>query len=780
MTGPQVAPFALVRLAALVHPAPVVGDFRTALNTLVSLEAEAARLSSPVADALYESAAGHSVEFHRRVVLPLRRSIHNGRSFRRTDLGDLPERVPMLREWLRTWDSLYSESSAVLNSWPEALAAERVVLADLCSAEPLRRAAVLTGRDLLHGVERIASGSDDRKARKAEATVLRYALRASSKTSPLSWYTYVAWGHWDDGAGHDQEPVARAQVNRVLLARLTAALLAGRRDSVPHRIAPGLRERAGRVSFHRDIPVAGATRAYVTKEEVVDVSATRPLRFVLDAAGPKGATPADLVSMLATRLPDHQAAAAGTFVNRLLDIGFLVPVAPVDPQDPDATRALAEWLRDQSEPQLADQLVSLAGGSESFGTLAARDRPARLDELSAGWAELGHTGVPPVVEDVVLPEVVRLDRSGMDTLARLTPLMMAFDRQLLIRRIARNRFVEQFGIGATAHPADCAELFSAALLDALTGPVSASLREIQSKLGDAGEITDDMIRTAEDLLASGGRPVSYSWFVQRLPDGLVVNHCYAGFTRFASRFLNQLPPVARHDVTAYLGRIFPAGFAQFRPVGGFTANLQPKLGQEIGEDPQWSDLTPDELVVQDDPVAGELRLVCRGQAIDALYLGFLMPLMLPDRVTALYTDLSCGWADLDGLRPTVDHGGVVERGRLRYRDVVLARRSWEFDAVPRLGQESEVALAVAKLRGRYGIPEHVFVGASGAIESMADFEERLSAPKPQYADLGNALHLRCLPKTLSRYPGPVKLTEALPVPSGRVVELIAETWWRSP
>ncbi|MBP2324121.1 hypothetical protein JOF56_004506 [Kibdelosporangium banguiense] len=779
MTGPQVAPFALVRLAALVHPAPVVGDFRTALNALVALESRIAALAPAVADALYSSATGHSVEFHRRVVLPLRRSIHNGRSFRRTDLADLPDRVPLLREWVDAQDALYRQSSEVHEHWASALTAERATLAEMCAAEPLRRAAVLTGPDLLHGLERIASGSNARKARKAEATVLRYALRASSKTSPLSWYTYVAWGHWSDGTDHDQKPVARAQINRVLLAQLTASLLGARRDCIPHRLAPGLRERDGRVSFHRDIPVAGSARAYVTKEEVVDVSVTGPLRFVLDAARPKAAIPAELISRLAARLPDDQAPAASRFVNRLLDIGLLIPVAPVDPQDPDAARALAEWLRDAGDSGAAHLLTTLAQDTESFGTLDARERPARLAELSKGWTDLGQPGVAPVVEDVVLPEVVRLDRSGMDTLARLTPLMMAFDRQLLIRRIAREKFVEQFGVGASAHPADCAELFSAALIDALTGPVSASLREIHTQLGDREEITDEMIRMAGDLLAPRGRPVSYSWFVQRTADGLVVNHCYAGFTRFASRFLNQLPPVARQDVAAYLAGIFEDGFAQFRPVGGFTPNLQPKLGQEVGEDPEWSDLTPDELVVRHDPVSDELRLIHRGRAIDVLYLGFLMPLMLPDRVTALYTDLSCGWADLDGLRSTVEHGDVLERGRLRYRNVLLARRSWEFDSVPEVGQEADVAYTVAKLRGRYGIPEHVFVSAGGAIASMADFEERLNAPKPQYVDLGNALHLRCLPKTLSRYSGPVKLTEALPVPSGRVVEMIAETWWRT-
>ncbi|MET0233887.1 MAG: lantibiotic dehydratase [Kibdelosporangium sp.] len=776
MTGPQVAPFALVRLAALNHPAPVVGDFRTAMNALVTLEAKRARLAPSVADALYSSASGHSAAFHRRVVLPLRRSIHNGRLVRSTDLGDLPDQVPLLREWLREQDSFSSLSETVLEHWPSALTAERAVLTELCASEPLRRAVVLTGRDLLHGIDRIASGSADRKTRKIEATVLRYALRASSKTSPLSWYTYVGWGRWDEGDTHDQEPVARTHVNQVLLARLTASLLDVRQDSVPHRCAPGLRERDGRISFYRDIPVPGTTRAYVTKEELVDVAATEPLRFVLDAMEPKGTSPADLVRMLARRLPAQQVPAASKFVHRLLDIGLLVPIAPVDPQNPDGARALAEWLRDRAEAGLADQLTGLADDTESFAALDPADRPARLTALSAGWTQ---PDVTPVVEDVVLPKVVRLDRSGMDTLARLTPLMMAFDRQLLIRRIARDRFVDQFGAGGQAHPAECTELMSEALLAALTGPVSTGLLEIQARLGDGEEITDEMIRMAEDLVVPSGRPVSYSWFVQRSPDGLVVNHCYSGFTRFASRFLHQLPPAARQDVDAYLAGIFQDGFMQFRPVGGFTANLQPKLGQEIGEDPQWSDLTPDDLVASHDPATDELRLMYQGRPVNVLYLGFLMPLMLPDRVTALYTDLSCGWPDLDALRSTVDHGGVIERGRLRYRDVMLARRSWEFASPPPLGQEAAVALAVARLRGQYGIAEHVFIAAGNAITSMADFEERLNAPKPQYVDLGNPLHLRSLPKSLGRHSGPVELTEAWPVPSGRVVELIAETWWRA-
>jgi hypothetical protein len=61
---------------------------------------------------------------------------------------------------------------------------------------------------------------------------------------------------------------------------------------------------------------------------------------------------------------------------------------------------------------------------------------------------------------------------------------------------------------------------------------------------------------------------------------------------------------------------------------------------------------------------------------------------------------------------------------------------------------------------------------------MAEFQDRLGAPKPQYVDFGNALHLRHLPKLLARHDA-IRFTEALPVPLGRVTELIAESYWRA-
>lgn len=808
----RIAPFALLRLAGVAHPAPPrsADVFRAALNTLAGKEIQLAELAGPLSDALYGSAAGHSLDFHQRVVLPLRRDVHNGRTPRAADLGDLPARVPGLDRWLRLRAEADAATAAITDAWPDALAAERAVLAKTVAEEPLRRAAVLTGRDLLYGLDRTAraQGEPDKKARKSEPTVLRYALRATSKTSPLSWYTSVGWGHWSDKDELPQgEPVAVARVNRVLVARLTAAVLTQRTGTLPHRPAPALSERDGRLFFRRDIPITGATRAYIVKEESVDLTLNGPLRFVVDtarAAGPKGITPDDLAAALRERLPDDQSARATAFLGKLLDVGLLIPVEPVAPQDPDAVTSLAGWLRDRGEPKTATKLLALEEATTSFAALPAAERPARLAELDAGWRALSEdtgadlTDVPAVVEDVFLPGTAKLGpahgRDATDALARLTPLLMLFDQQLLIRRYARDHFVARFGKGATATPADCAELLAAALRQTMAGPhnedaaeIAALRKRLAAKAN--GEITDELIDEAAALLPGWARtrPVSYAFFFQPLPDGgVVVNHIYAGFGRFTSRFLDGFGPSARADVATQL-RDHLGDFAQYRPVYGFTANLHPLLGAlDVGDDARWADRTPDELEVCHDPVADELRLRDRrtGRFLDLLYPGFLMPMILPDRMAALYTDLSCGWADLDALRPSIEDNGVVAHGRLRYRNVVLARNSWTFSPQASDGLRTtfgapDVAVTAARVRARHGLPEHVFAEPGGTVSSMEEFNSRIAAPKPQYLDFGNALHLRHLPRLLARY-GAVRFTEALPVPHGRVAEIIAESYWSAP
>ncbi|WP_346133125.1 lantibiotic dehydratase [Lentzea roselyniae] len=485
------APYALVRLAALPHPdgAAAAAPFRRAVEALADKESELLALAGPLSDLLHDSAGAHSAEFHRRVVLPLRRDVHNRRTPRPSVRAAAESlRIPLLDTWFRLMDECAELVLEVERHQPAALAAEREVLASLCAAEPLRKAAVLSGHDLWRGLGR--TGSGDRRARKAEPAVLRYALRATSKTSPLSWYTSVGWGTWSPDAPAPDwgTPVAVTRVNQVLLTRLVAALVADRTRVFghPHRLAPGVHEDGGRMTFLRDVPASGPLRAHVAAEENVELAVTAPLRFLvgLTAANPKGISPAELTSALATRLPDGESARAQRYIALLLDVKLLVPVLPVDPQDPEACRSLASWLRDTGRAALGDRVASIHRSTAAFGALPADSRPAALAALTAAWQELGEltgaelTGIVPLSEDVVLPQPVRLGRAygydGVRSLAALTPLLMLFDRHLAIRRYLRDQFVVEFGRGGSARLAACAPLLLDALASAPTGGLGAS------------------------------------------------------------------------------------------------------------------------------------------------------------------------------------------------------------------------------------------------------------------------------------------------------------------
>ncbi|MGI5507282.1 lantibiotic dehydratase [Lentzea sp. CA-135723] len=797
----ETAPYALVRLAALPHPdgAATAAPFRRAVETLAALEATLLSLAGPVSDLLHDSAGTHSDAYHRAVVLPLRRDVHNGRMPRAALLAEAAElvsRFPQLGSWLSAMDARVSAVAEVERLLPEALDAERAVLATLCGDESVRKAAVFSGRDLWQGLAR--AGSSDKRARKAEPAVLRYALRATSKTSPLSWYAAVGWGTWSPDAPEPDfgTPVAVTRVNQVLLSRLIAALLADRAHVIdhPHRLAPDVHFEDGQAKFRRDVPARGPLRAYVGIQEDVELASSAPLQFLvgLTGANPKGISPAELASALATRLPDGESDRAQHYVALLLDIKLLMPVLPVDPQDPAACPALASWLRDTGRSALADHVLGIYRDTVAFAELGASARPAALAALFSAWEALGALAgvelgdVTPLSEDVVLPQPVRLGRAhgydGVRSLAGLTPLLMLFDRHLAIRRHSRDLFVSAFGRGGVARPAECAPLMHEAMSGAPTGGLGASRAQVADLVQD-GVITDEAVNAAADLVPAWmkTRPVSYSFFAQPSPDGLVVNHIYDGFGRFPGRFLDLLPPEAYATVRATLDGVFPRGFLEYRPVQGFNPNLHPLLGRaEIGEDPRWADHTPDALEVFHDQENDELRLRRRdnGALLDVLYLGYLMPISLPDRAAALHTDLSCGAADLTPLQPVSLDGDVRVASRLRYRDVVLGRRYWDFPSAMLDEAFGSVPGATA-LRARFGLPSSLFAGMGGVITSREDFEARVNGQKPQYVDLLNALHLRCLPRLVSRYGAHVRLTEALPVPAGQVLEVVAETYRRA-
>lgn len=440
-----------------------------------------------------------------------------------------------------------------------------------------------------------------------------------------------------------------------------------------------------------------------------------------------------------------------------------------------------------------------------------------------------------------------LGRADHEALGEVTALAELFDTGLVMRRIARDRFVARYGIGgvcrhpwefgpdidaawaeagrlATLLPGDDrheAELPSgyaelAALRRSLTDRTAHHDADTQGR-ADTHTDTDtdadadaDTVLPADLLRDLGGRlpswvvarPASYSFFLQRDPgDGLLcVNHAYGGWGRFTSRFLDAMEPSAAAEVARQIRRGLPehARAAQIRPVGGFNANLHPLLvPDEIGPDRRWSSLAEAELDLVHDRDSDQLRLRLRatGELLDVLYGGFLAPVMLPQRIAPLLADHPQGGVRLRSLVPRYSlaaPGGVVFRTpRLRHRHIVLRRRRWYLPAGVLQALRAELATdgglpvaATARWRTLLGLPEQLFLRPDAATPQGRPAEDLLTylrQRKPQFIDLGNALHLQVLARWLARHSGGVVLEEALPAPGGRsrpyqAVELVLETY----
>ncbi|MCX5197396.1 lantibiotic dehydratase family protein [Streptomyces sp. NBC_00249] len=856
------APYALARFTVLAHPAqrPAAAAFRDLLTGLHRTDALLLHATAPLCDSLHDSRPGHPDAFHRDVVLPLRRALHNGREPRPAlldRLGDLPSRVPALADWL----ALRAHRTALLARLTEAaepaLADEREALAALCRAPALGKAVALTSADLLRAVERAGTGAADRRARKEEPAVLRYALRASTKTSPLSWFTAVGWGpltgppgrplpSW--GAPHLYDvplrPVVKA--NRTLTTALTLALLDAphRRASVPHRITSTARITDGRAAYSRDRTAFAGGRYLVAEEDEAELPFGGPLRLITEHA----ATPSDieeLTALLTAALGAERGSgrdAAAAFLDRLGQAGLLVPADPIAPGDPDPLAGIASWLRALGEAPaedvgLAERIGELARLTDAFADTPAAGRPALLAGLSRHWTEaLADAGRPvpaasaPISvlsEDVVAPRPLALDgfldASDHEALGEVTALAELFDLGHLVRRAVRDRFVARYGPGGHCpHPwefgAEVADAWEAAGRITDLAPADrddfptgahelAALRaEFKAALGDAEEIAlpADLVRTLGGRLPHWAveRPLSYGYFLQRDPDRgrLCVNHVYGGWGRFTSRFLDTLDPQATAEVSRQIRRGLGPGAraAQIRPVGGFNANLHPLLvPDEIGPDRRWASLGEADLDLVHDEATDQVRLRLRGtgELLDVLYPGFLAPVLLPRRIAAHLADQPHGVVDFRPLVPrhTLDAPGgrIARTPRLTHRHVVLRRRRWTLPPAVVAELRADLAAAgpvpaaaAARWRVLLDLPEQLFLhpaAAAPAGGAAEDFLNGLSRPKPQFVDLGNALHLRCLAKWLTRHSAGAVLEEALPAPGGlpgpaHAAELVLEVY----
>jgi hypothetical protein len=269
----------------------------------------------------------------------------------------------------------------------------------------------------------------------------------------------------------------------------------------------------------------------------------------------------------------------------------------------------------------------------------------------------------------------------------------------------------------------------------------------------------------------------------------VVNRVYSGltllFSRFAHCFADAGDDCLPAGLRAALAGLQPEGAVFAELTGGYdTANLNahPSLlpyelvcPGDVSFRPPAEQIAVDDLIITDDPAADRLALRSRrlGCEVIPVYLGFLMPLALPEIQRLLLTFSYTTMAQIDlwsGTDKPLGDAPIGGHPRVRYRNLIVQRQVWKTDParVPaRAASQSDAEwfLSWARWRREHSLPRWVF-----ATPDAPMFGERPAAGaapverKPHFVDFEDFLSLTLLDNLIKAAGRRLVLVEMLPDP----------------
>ena len=628
-----------------VNPVPAVrirsaDDVASDFDALHRARATAAELADELSVLLFD-AVGRAEPAQRGPLLQLRRDVHNARTPRVDCRDQLPEPTARLvGAWMDAHDQAKAAAARIVHRDAEDVLAERRRLQALLAHPTLMQSLALSSAWLPASAERYRSTDPaalPKRARGAEESLLRYAARATGKTSPFSRYTISGFGRLaklDADTAVDMRLAtgfrSALSLNQFHLRRLERSALRRPQARLAHPVRPNpsLVVDGDTIRFTLDRDDLPADRSALGRDNgEVDfaVSASPALRWVLAWYRQRGGEPA-LVADLAgefARAVGGDMTRATQFIERLLDSGVLRPLPVVAEQDPYGAERLCDWLCGSADDAVAgagkhlrDSLTMLSGFAEADGAGRAERRRELESSIAAALDALGEPMVPgPVLfEDCALVEPVRLNADLFGPLladgARVLDTLQAFDEQLVFSRLLRNSFVARVGVGGRSTDPGllmdvCEPIFEQSLRvtegvgDELvqSDPVLAELEQVRAEilddvvrrvLHDSGPVAVDLAWASEvsrRLPAwCAAAPASHAMFVQPIvragePVAGVVNKIYNGWGNYLSRFLATADPASLDSVRRAVRRHIPAGdlIAEIRPVRGFNANIHPLI-----------------------------------------------------------------------------------------------------------------------------------------------------------------------------------------------------------
>lgn len=309
------------------------------------------------------------------------------------------------------------------------------------------------------------------------------------------------------------------------------------------------------------------------------------------------------------------------------------------------------------------------------------------------------------------------------------------------------------------------------------------------------EVAAELAPVAPDFL-----PMSHHIQLADRGDGnplAVLNRSYGGLSFPFSRFTHCFDGIEER-LLRRAEDIRPGGAVFAEVTGGpvtSNLNLHGRLttheivcpGERGTLDPEFR-IPLDDLFIGHDEDADRLvlRSVRLGREVIPVYLGYLVPLALPELPRTLLLLSTTSMAPLNvwgGVPEGEPAGGVTTRPRVRHGSVVLSRRSWSCPAA-RLplaapgAADEDWFLGWHRFRRAHGLPDRVFATLSDSGARGA------TGAKPQYVDFDSTLSLSAFEALIKTDGARVVFREMLPdegalhTVSGRgrhVAELAVET-----
>ncbi|MFC8729115.1 lantibiotic dehydratase [Streptomyces bacillaris] len=443
-----------------------------------------------------------------------------------------------------------------------------------------------------------------------------------------------------------------------------------------------------------------------------------------------------------------------------------------------------------------DAAAGGSGGSGGSGVPGGASVGVRTELDPAAWAELA-AGPLAAVErvlpafDLTLPQRITFEGFFLARYGRggrcddLLKLVHDFHEDFFDQYMTFTATRTPYGADGTYVPEvnwlgldrlralDTARRTFTARMTALWEAAGPEAAEVRMDDGFLAEVAGQL-----DGLAPDFAPMSHHLQIADRPgDPLVVlNRSYGGVSFPFSRF-TQLFDGLDERLLADAETLVPEGAVLAEVTGGpvtSNLNLHGRLvpyeivcpGERGTLEAEFR-ITLDDLFLVHDPE--DDRLVLRsarlGREVVPVYLGYLVPLALPElpRTLLLLSPTSMAPLNVWGGVPegAPDAGGVTTRPRVRHGSLVLSRRSWSAPATAlplhRAGApEDGWFLDWHAFRREHGLPDRVFATVSDTGARGA------TGAKPQYLDFDSPLSLAAFEALIRTPEARVVFREALP------------------